>query len=224
MEIINGKIMDFHPDGTITVRARLPDIMRACLRRYSDVQLGLPDGRTISPEQRRKAHALLREIAAYTGYSPQQAKLTMKHQFMAQHLEALQKELFSLADCDMTTAREFISYLIEFILEFDIPTGTPLSELCEDIQRYVYACLMHKKCAVCGQKAELHHREGSTVGMGRNRTKIVHVGLEVMPLCRLHHTECHSVPEAEFDAKYHLNGIVADEKICKTWGLKHECS
>lgn len=220
MEIINGKILDFHTDGTVTIRARLPDIMRACLRRYSDVQIGFPDGRTISPEQRRKAYALLGEIAAYTGYGTEQAKLVMKHQFMAQHLETLQKELFSLADCDMTTAREFITYLIEFILEFDIPTGTPLSELCEDVQRYVYACLLHRKCAVCGRKAELHHVD--RVGMGRDRHDICHIGMEALPLCGEHHrlNGIHQMGDERFMAHYHLEPVVIDEKIAKVYRLK----
>ena len=60
MEIINGKIMDFHPDGTITVRARLPDIMRACLRRYSEVQLGLPDEPSARSSAGRPTHCLAR--------------------------------------------------------------------------------------------------------------------------------------------------------------------
>lgn len=220
MEIITGKIMDFRPDGTVVIKARLPDIMRACLRHYAEVQIGLPDGRTISPEQRRKAYALLGEIAAYTGYAPEQAKLTMKHQFMATHLEALQKELFSLADCDMTTAREFISYLIEFIIEFDIPTGTPLAELCEDVQRYVYTCLVHKKCAVCGQKAEIHHVD--KVGIGRDRHDICHIGMQALPLCAEHHrlNGIHQMGDERFMAEYHLEPVVIDEKIAKVYRLK----
>jgi len=222
MEIVKGKITDFGQDGVVLIRARLPDVMRACQRSYEDVEIGLPDGRTISPEQRRKAYALMGEIAAYTGYSPEQAKLTLKHQFMASHLESLQKELFSLADCDMTTAREFISYLIEFILEFDIPTGVSLSELCDDVQQYVYACLVHKKCAVCGKKAEIHHVD--RVGMGRDRHDICHIGMDALPLCEEHHrlNGIHQLGDDRFMAKYHLQPVEIDERIAKAYHLRRK--
>ena len=71
------------------------------------------------------------------------------------------------------------------------------------------------------KKAEIHHCEGSTVGMGRNRKTMVHLGLELMPLCREHHGECHNIGQKAFNEKYHLQGIPADEKICKKAGLKY---
>ena len=71
------------------------------------------------------------------------------------------------------------------------------------------------------RKAEIHHRNGSTVGMGRNRKTMIHLGLELMPLCREHHTECHTIGQTAFDEKYHLVGVIADEKICKKAGLKY---
>lgn len=216
MEIASGKIVSIDRDG-ITIFVPYTNWERFSLRQYDEVQVGFPDGRTISPEQRRKAYALMGEIAAHTGYTPEEAKLTLKHEFVQRHMEALKRELFSLSDCDMTTAREFISYLIEFVLEFDVPVSVPLATLCDDIRQYVYACLLRKKCAVCGQKAVLHHRE--RVGMGRNRKTINHLGMLSLPLCREHHGLIESVGDEAFMEIYHLEAIPIDERIAKVYKL-----
>ena len=217
MEVLSGNIVDFRPDG-LMIWLPYQNIERACLREYKEVQVGLPDGRTLSPEQRRKAYALMGEIAEWSGNTPEEVKLTTKRDFVEQHLQGLQKALFSLSNCDVTTAREFITYLIEFILTFDVPTHVPLGTLCDDIQRYVYACLIHKKCAVCGRKADLHHVD--RVGMGRDRTDICHIGMEALPLCREHHEEAHQHGDAALMEKYHLEAVAIDEKIAKANKLK----
>lgn len=223
MEILDGKITEIGPEG-ISILVPSYDVQRACLRQYDKVQVGLPDGRTISPEQRRKCYAIMGEVAAWAGYDVEEVKLIQKKEFIDRHLEGLQKELFSLSNCDMTTARQFISYLIDFIIEFGVPTKTPLAELCEDVDRYIYACLTHKVCAVCGKHAGVHHVDH--VGAGRNRKTIIHEGMLVMPLCwgvNSHHAEVHTMAQEDFDARYHIHGIPATKEICKIWGLKHEC-
>lgn len=210
-----GRAME-SPSGVVVYTTRPP------VDNLSDmVTIVWMDKRQISPEQRRKAYALMGEVSVWSGMTKDEVKLTFKHDFLKRHIEGLNKELFSLADCDMTTAREFISYVIDFMLEFDVPSRQPLYDLADDIPRYVYGCLMQKKCAVCGKKADIHHCEGSTVGMGRNRKTMIHLGLELMPLCREHHRECHDMGQTAFNEKYHLQGIEADEKICKKVGLKY---
>lgn len=217
MEIIDGRIIEVQP-GLITIRASYDNIDRMLTRRYDEVQIALPDGRRISPEQRRKAYALMGEIAAYSGYTPDEAKLTLKHEFMAKHLETLEKELFSLSDCDMTTAREFIGYLIDFCLEFDVPTHVPLAEYCDDLERYVYGCLIHRKCCVCGRRAELHHVD--RVGMGNDRNEITHEGRRCLPLCREHHTEVDHLGDRALCDRYHVTPVTIDAKIIKTYRLR----
>ena len=216
MEIVDGKIIDVQQDG-FTAFIPYENIRRLCVRQYDSIQVGLPDGRAITPDQRRKAYALMGEIAAYTGYTPEEAKLTLKHEFVQNHMEALQKELFSLSDCDVTTAREFISYLIDFCLTFNVPTHQPLADLCDDVERYVYACLMHKRCAVCGNKAELHHLD--RIGMGNDRTKVNHIGRLSLPLCRMHHMEAHQNGDVALCARYHLEPVKIDARIARTYKL-----
>ena len=218
MEIISGKITDFGSDGSITIRASLPNIDRACLRRYSTVEIGLPDGRYITPEQRKKAYALINEIADWSGDLPENIKKLLKMEFIVHRLQAINKTVFSLSNCDVTTAKEFISYLIEFVLDNHVPVREPLYELCEDIDRYTYACLMSKSCCVCGKKADLHHVDA--IGMGNDRTEVNHIGMLALPLCRGHHNEWHNIGGSEFNSRYHIDPIKIDEAIAKKYKLK----
>jgi Putative HNHc nuclease len=216
MEIINGKITNIGPSG-ITIVAPYQNIDRAILREYDQVQIGLPDGRTISPEQRRKAYALMGEISEWMGEVPEYVKRLMKLEFIAGRLQALQSEIFSLSNCDVTTAKEFITYLIDFIIEHDVPTKTPLRELCDDVGRYVYTCLMHKKCAICGKKADLHHF--SAIGMGRDRDEVYQIGMMVLPLCREHHTVAHTRGREWLVKDMLLVPVALTVEIGKKYGL-----
>ena len=119
----------------------------------------------------------------------------------------------------MTTAREFITYLIDFMIEHGVPSKVPLYEQSEDMEHYIYSCLFHKRCCVCGKKSDLHHVE--RVGMGRNRQEIIHEGMLALPLCRKHHEICHTVPQDEFNQQYHLVPIPLDKELCKKYGLKY---
>lgn len=188
------------------------------------------DKRIISPEQRRKAWALIGEIAAAYGYIAQGDKTlinqNLKGEFLRARIDKLQAEAiraFSLSDVDMTTARMYIDYLIEFVVVNGIPTKEPLQELADDVQAYVYHCAVNKVCAVCRRHAGIHHVDA--VGMGRNRDDIVHIGMEALPLCwgvNGHHQELHQIGNKAFLAKYHLVPIVIDEKIAKLYKLGKE--
>ena len=216
MEIINGRITGTDKNG-ITIFAPYSDIERLTLRKYSEVQIGLPDGRTISPEQRRKAHALINEIAEWIGDLPEFVKRLMKMEFIVNSLQSIEKELFSLSDCDVTTAREFITYLIDFMIEHDVPSKIPLYEQCEDIHRYVYSCALKKRCAISGKRAELHHVDA--VGMGRDRDDIIHIGMRVLPLSRELHALAHTKGNDWLLEEYHLEPIKVDRQIAKIYKL-----
>lgn len=219
-----GLIVDLLKDGTAVIKAKIPNIEQALRRGFLKVEIILWDGRRISPEQRRKCYALLGEIAEYTdgirtAETVDEQKRLLKMEFMLKRMEATERRMFSLSDCDMSTAREFITYLIDFIIANDIPTRVPLIDNCDDIAAYMYACTMHRKCAVCGKAADIHHCEGSRIGAGVDRTKVHQLGREVLPLCRVHHTECHS-DEAGFIKKYHLQKVKIDEALCKRLKFK----
>lgn len=222
-EIVTGKIVDWEQGGTVLIRAPLPRIETAVDRKYSDVQVGYNDGRHISPEQRRKAYVLMSQVAEYihgvrNADTLEDTKEFLKADFVFNHMQAMQRRLFSLSTVSMNTASDFITYLVDFIIRNDVPSDVSLIENCEDIGKYVYACLMAKKCAVCGRRCDLHHVD-SVGANGGNREKINHLGLRCLPLCREHHTELHSMGNKSFMDKYHLQSVAIDTKIAKLYHL-----
>ena len=76
------------------------------------------DCRMISRKQQKKIYALCRDISNYTGHEVEDLKENiLKVGFMIKE----NREYFSLSNVDMTTARYFIEYILEFCFEFDIP-------------------------------------------------------------------------------------------------------
>jgi hypothetical protein len=175
------------------------------------------DARARSNEQIRKAWALMTEIAAFQGEDKEDVYREQKVAFSAKNLEELQGVLFGLSTATVSTARAFITMLIEIIIEYGIPTREPLFKLADDIQKYVYACLIHKKCAVCGKKADLHHV--SAIGAGYNRNEKPQIGNLVLPLCREHHMEWHNIGGTEFENRYHIEPVQLDERLAKVYNL-----
>jgi hypothetical protein len=171
----------------------------------------MDDGRRISAEQRGKIYAMVNEIADWMGDYPESVKRFFKMDFVLNRLQSMERKMFSLSNVDMTTAREFIEFLIEFIISHDVPCREPLWKLQDDSGKYVYSCLMNKKCCICGQAAQLHHVD--RIGMGNDRTKVEHVGREALPLCAEHHAEIHNAPEEVFYSKYHLRPVKIDKDI-----------
>lgn len=172
------------------------------------------DGRSISALQRKKTYATIRDISEFTGDSPEYMKEYLKYSF----IEAYGGRYFSLADCTMELARDFISYLIDFCFEQSIPTRDTLLNRTDDISRYLYSCLAHRRCAVCNFKGEVHHISGDKVGMGFNRNKIDNLGRRAICLCRKHHNQAHSDEKAFFE-KYQIYGIPLDDYLVRRLGI-----
>ena len=223
-EHVLGDVVGIDQDGTMTIKAGAPSIERALLRKYRKCEIILEDGRRISPQRRRAIYAHIGEVDEFvngirTTEGMEEQKQFFKMEFMLKRMQGAERDMFSLSDCSMTTAREFQSSIIDFIVRNGIPTKISLLEHCDDIARYIYACTVNKRCCVCGQPCDLHHVEGDRVGMGSDRKDVHHLGRKCLPLCRTHHTECHN-GEADFTAKYHLEPVKIDGKICKIYGLK----
>ena len=189
----------------------------------------LPDGRKHSIDQHGKVWALIGEIALWAGYKANemsQVNAMLKRDFLLQRFDRLSaaaiKE-FSMSDVDVSTASMYISWLVDFVLENNIPTKRPVTELCEDVQAAVYSAMMHKRCIVCGRKATLHHVD--RVGMGNDRREICHIGMRALPLCwgvDGHHNEAHRIGDRALCEKYHLDPVVIDEKIARAYRLGKE--
>ena len=217
-----GKILEVKENGTAIIEAPI-DIFRFIKQEYKECYLDYIDSRNLSDKQRRFCYSLINAIAEWSGSSTQDIKEAFKLEFWADKVDTLADKIFSLSNAPMSLVAEFQKFLIVFILENDVPTKFPLIDYVDDIDHYVYMCLIHKKCAICGKKADLHHLEGSVVGMGNDRSDIDHLGKDAISLCRNHHTECHTIGQKSFFEKYHLNGgVKIDKTICKIYNLKHK--
>lgn len=194
----------------------------------------------ITPEQRRKIFALVRDITAFVSGEATRNEIrsvlaSMQLLYLTETADAEDVrfvltdnycrlngiDLFSLSPTNENCASrelasDFIDWLVNLCVENAIPCMDTLLNRCEDIERYIYACCLHKRCAICGRKADIHEVE--TVGMGRNRRKIGHAGQLVEPLCRIHHDEVGEIGQKSFDEKYHLQAIRLDEKLCEKLG------
>lgn len=207
-------------DGAVIIRAPIPENMEQWAKQKpGKVLIKYCDSRKASPEQIKKAHAMLNEIANWMGDYPEFVKTELKRKFIIEKLSDMENDMFSFRDCDMEKARMFISFLIDLMVQYNIPSKVPLYEQAEDIQAYVYACTMNKTCCICGRKGvDLHHVSGSIIGMGGDRTKVNHLGREVLPLCRGHHNEAHN-GEKDFMQRYHIEPVKVDEAIAKLYRL-----
>ena len=205
----------------VLIRAPYDDWVTLTKREYKTCLVQMVDSRPLSDKQRKMCYALLGEIAEYTGMGKDPTKEWMKLKFMSEDLEQTADQIFSLANAPMSLVCAFQRFLVRFVLDWDIPCRFSLLEYADDVADYIYHCLVTKKCCICGTPTDLHHI--GRVGMGRDRTDIIHEGMEALPLCREHHTEAHTMPDSEFFDKYHIpGGIVLDKTLCRIYGLKRK--
>ena len=202
IDVVKGTIVGYDERSReIIIRAPYDDWFTMTKRNYTKCNVQLIDSRPLSDKQRRTCYKLIREIADYTGMGLDPAKEYLKLKFLVEDMESTADQMFSLSNAPMSLVCAFQRFLVD------------------DTQDYIYACLAAKKCCVCGKKCDLHHVDH--VGTGRDREDIIHEGMEVLPLCRIHHTEAHQIGQITFNRKYHIErGIVMDKHLCKLYGLK----
>lgn len=185
------------------------------LRAFStrpDIELRINDNRRITTDQRKKTYATMADMADYLGYDTEQLKGLMKYEYIAKTGEPY----FSLSNCSVTTAREFLSFLIDFSLEWEIPLKEPYFNRTDDIDRYLYMCLKTRTCAISGERgADIHHCTGSVVGMGRDRRRMDNVGAKLIALSRKWHTIVHQQGEKKIFDQYKIYGISLDRQALK---------
>lgn len=215
--IQKGKIIDIDENGVVTIVAQ-SDVYLMTHREIKECYIDFIDGRKLSDKQRRMCYSLINAIAEWSGSSTQDIKEAFKMEFWADKIDTLAEKIFSLSNAPMSLIAEFQKFLINFILENDVPLKYSLLNYVDDIDNYVYMCLIHKKCCICGKKADLHHVD--SVGMGNDRTEVQHEGRKALSLCREHHTEIHAIGINAFLEKYHINGgIPIDKTIMKIYKL-----
>lgn len=180
------------------------------IKKFMSGVMGLDDGVSITIKQRRLIYALFKDISAYTGYEVSELKELLKIEFMIDK----DRDYFSLSDVSRVIATEFIEYILEFMFKWDIAINPKVVVLAREVNNYLYLCLMHRKCAVCGRHADVHHHE-NLVGMGMDRAKHNHEDSRYIALCRTHHTECHTLGHRTFENKYKLAAIKLNAQAIK---------
>lgn len=186
----------------------------------SNVEVRFNDGRTITNSQRAKIYCILKDISFYSGYTEHyhDKPVIVKELMKERYIIKTEADYFSLSDVDITTANDFMQFLIEFCIEKDFPLNdTPVPP---DIRRHVYFCMLNKTCCVCGKKnaVVLHHYD--RVGIGRNRKEISHLGMRAQPLCGIHHKEVHEQGQQTFDDMYFLTSIEVNADIARVYRLR----
>lgn len=216
--IIGGRIVDYDAEGGVLyIQASYPRPLDVIRKQYRDVEIRLDDSRKLSNDQRRKARAIVADIAQWAGYDIRTEANNLHEQLKADYCIASGERDFSLSNCSVTTAREYITYLIDFCLRNGVPSLDTLLNKTDDINAYLYSCLYYRKCCICGRPAEVHHVD--RVGMGRDRRSISHEGMKAMALCRKHHTEVHATGQSRFNELNHVYGVELDRILVRHLAL-----
>lgn len=177
-------------------------------------EIRFDDGRKISAAQRGLIFALCKDISNWCGYDVEDLRRNI---LLINFLMEKDLEWFSLSDVDMTTARLYIEYILDFCFTHDVHLTVELSNLAKEVSSYLYLCILHRKCACCGEHAEIHHVDA--IGMGRDRHKIDHTQHRLVALCTKHHQMAHSMGWESFKTRYHLDGIKVNAETIKKIGL-----
>ena len=175
-------------------------------KKIKKAEMRFDDGRSISIEQRKKAYATIRDIADYTGYLPEEQKEWLKYLY----IQKTGDDYISLSDCSMDQAREFINVILEYAIESGIQLSEQAINRTDDIGKYLYFCIKHKKCAICGQDGEIHHEDA--IGMGNDRKTLDDSNHKKICLCRKHHTIAHQMGVERFTKMYKVYGIIVKEE------------
>lgn len=220
VETVKGRVVGYDERSQeLLIRAPYADWFTLTKRNFKECLVQPIDSRPLSDKQRKTCYALLRAISDYTGQGLDSTKEYMKLRFMSEDMEQTGDRIFSLANAPMSLVCAYQRYLVRFILDFDIPCDFPLLNFVDDVADFIYYSLITKKCCICGAPTDLHHID--RIGMGRDRTDVIHEGLEVLPLCREHHGEAHTMSDEEFFDLYHIpGGVTMDKTLCRLYGLK----
>jgi hypothetical protein len=156
-------------------------------------EIRFDDGRSITAEQRKKVFAILKDISLYTGYEAEYLRDLLTLAFCLE----INIGHFSLSDCSLEVAREFISWLLEFCIEQEIPLSKQAIEYTDDISAYLYSCIKRHACCVCGSPATVYK-------IGREELKI--------SLCSKHFDEVSLRGMKKFNEIYKVYALKINEK------------
>jgi hypothetical protein len=164
------------------------------------------DKRQITNRQRWKIYATFGDIAAWSGCRNDDIKNLMKRHFLDDAAEDKGYSWFSLSDCSVELARDFMDWMVDWCFDNRVPTVDTMLHRCADIERYLWTCLKHRRCAICNNDGEEHHVD--VIGMGNNRKKVDDSNHRKICLCREHHDQAHNMGWPQFAKLYKVHGII----------------
>lgn len=113
---------------------------------------------------------------------------------------SISRDLFS-----KEAASNFINWLIGYFIENEIELTNELIKMLDeqDKERFIYACLINKKCCICGREVSFPHHHTSINAIGGYKKD--DGSIPVVPLCKYHHSELHSSINKWVWIKQHSN-------------------
>lgn len=210
LNAVNGRLVTFELSSDLDIA----EVKRNASNGLIMANIEFENKNMITNDQRKKIFALINDICEYTGYINDEMYIKMKFYYMAYS----GCDTFSISHNGVS--KDFASRFIEFIIEWCFQMGVPFLnreyQLSSDINRTLFIYLKYRSCFVCGKPhSDVHHVNGSTIGMGNNRKKVNHVGRFVVCLCREHHKVIHSLGERAFFKKHHLAPVKLNEETVK---------
>lgn len=158
-------------------------------------------------------------IEDFTGYIDKlPISQSMKECILFKYIKSLQDFLISTDDFSLALkamsqkgASDFTSFLFEFCLENNIPFRKEISTLYaeQETRKFIFVCLLNKKCAICGEHADLHHWD--SIGSNGYESD-TGTNYRLMPLCRNHHNLFHTIGKEQFVQNYKIEGIFLKEE------------
>lgn len=181
--------------------------MKKLIKSY---ELVIVPQKKLSMKQMKTLWVLFTEYSFHTGYTKEDMKDLLINEFCARK----DIPLFSISPlkencCDFDNGNEFITFVLTHALdngyyiairdeEGKIETGS-----IPDIYKFIMKCLLEKRCSVCGAGADLHHTPALGIGYEYDDGMIT----KFLPLCRIHHSEAHTIGLKEFEELYHLEPV-----------------
>lgn len=211
-----GQIISFSGNQVVINLDSVEDWQEQELTQLPRIELDVDSAKEITIDQRKKAFAMLHDIAEYTGYSLRESEEMMKIRFIS---TLKNPKFFSLSNCRREKATDFIQFMINFCLDQSIPFTTKVSD--EIQQSYALRCklVMNRLCFVCGKpNAQLDHV--NTIGMGRNRRHVNQVGYYAWTLCNEHHISGkHTEGIISFMQKYQIKPVKLNKDMIEKLNL-----
>jgi hypothetical protein len=211
-------------NGVITLTVPTNKLYLLEHRKVYKARVIFDDERHVTADQRKAIFATMTDIYNATGQPVEDIehfhKMKLLYENDIDYFTFSTKGEKPFPICDVTTANLFLHNLIEHCLREDILTHDSLLDRATDTGKYLYACLIYKKCPICQLHGELHHEDA--IGSAY-RKSTVHIGRKAICLCRIHHEAAHRLGKLTFDKRYNVFGIKIDETIAKKYRLPQQC-